>query len=142
MNEIEKKYCIQIMNKMLIMHLFEPMEQDSTKNKESNPSHGIIDLNNVLFNLQNNQYSSIYEWKKSIQNIWLVPLKSYKQDTINYLFAKEQKDWFEKHFIKIPHNSFEDWHVRIKKISKEIKNLLHSPPEEVVKPIILQNDIL
>ena len=90
--------------------------------------------------MQNNQYSSINEWKKSIEGLWLIPMKHNNSDSIIYLLAQEQKEWFEKHFIQIPHNNFEDWYMKIQKIAKEIQHLLHTPPENVVAPIILKND--
>lgn len=140
MNDVEKSYCIKIMNKMLIMHLFEPLSKNDNELNNSSLQQDSIDLNNILYKLQNNQYSSINEWKKSIEGLWLIPMKHNNSDSIIYLLAQEQKEWFEKHFIQIPHNNFEDWYMKIQKIAKEIQHLLHTPPENVVAPIILKND--
>lgn len=139
MNEVEKKFCIQIMNKMLIMHLFEPIVKYDDETDQLSSQQNSIDLNNILMKLQNDEYASTTEWKASIENLWLAPMKNNTSDSLIYSLAQEQKLWFEKHFIQIPHNNFEDWYMKINKISKEIQNLLHTPPEEVVKPIILKN---
>lgn len=138
MNDVEKNFCIQIMNKMMIMHLFEPINKSNNEASQQSSQQIAPDLNNILSKLQNNDYSSTIEWKKEIEELWTIPMKVNPTDSIIYYLAQEQKEWFEKHFIQIPHNSFEDWYIKIHKISKEIQNLLHTPPEEVVQPIILQ----
>ena len=147
MKNIERDACIKIMNEMLSSPLFEPIitKLSSSSSMQFNISDDLknciqendIDLKKVLKDLKNDKYKNRQEWINSIKQIWEKILEFPNQRSIITAIAKEQKEWFQKRILKIPHSRTEEWIINAQNASNNLKNLLKHPPDDCFEPIIV-----
>jgi hypothetical protein len=140
MNRYELRGCLELTVKMSQLPLFQPIEiprdlrQGDLTSAEEVVIRSIADdfWFPILDKLHQNVFPDFQSFKDDVAKLWEPALAGLEPTSLLHLLAQEQRNWFEKHVLKIPHSQKSDWIVKFAAATRKLVKLTESPPPDII----------
>lgn len=141
MNEIERNYCREFLDKILKHPLsicyLRPVNPEIDEAKDyfdiiTEP----MDLGKINARFNENYYITVEDFKKDINLVWTNSMTYLKKKThLLYQVAQHMKDKCDKLLSNIPKTKEEEWSLKMMNLDKQLRKLLSNTiPQESIVP--------
>jgi hypothetical protein len=140
MNRYELRGCLELTVKMSQLPLFQPIQipRDLRPGDLTSAEELVIrscpadPWSPILNKLHQNGFPDFQSWKDEIAKYWLPALTALANASLLYLLAQEQRAWFQRHSLKVPHTQKDDWIVKFAALTKRFLRLTEAPPPGII----------
>lgn len=136
LSKFQLSKCNQIIDKLISWQICSPFVELVDPERDGAPDYlQIIEkpmaLREVKNKLNNNEYTTLENFKEDVDLIWSNAKKYNGEDTLFTHMAMEAALWFNEKMKNFPSNQEEEWTRKIQKKAKKLLEVLQHPPTEI-----------
>lgn len=138
MDEEEQKYCLDIMEKILVHPCSKPFMEPTDDKEEGMELYysrirSPMDLNQIKGKLLTNEYDDIKDWKRDMALIWTNAERFYGSDSYMPVVAREFSNIFLKLTEEEDLESMRTWSKEAFKAYTEFEEVISQAPKSLKK---------